>query len=105
VPGYPFVSRNITTEVLNVWSSSNNKFSMQFEGRKNDGAGHPQMYIYFSDWSWSTSFGIYSLDWTKKETTFTMPDPSGHMVALVKVMLEICKYHILHLIKIFIMVY
>lgn len=86
---YPFVSTNITTYVLANWSASNNKFSMSFEGKRDyvsggtggGGDGYPVMYIYFSDWSWSSSFGISTYTWSyNKLENITMPDPTGKTI-------------------------
>jgi hypothetical protein len=86
---YPFVSRNITSRVQALWSSTNNKISMQFEGYRdyvsggsgggND--GYPVMYVYFTDWSWSTTIRSYSYDWSfVKGDNRTMPNPAGKTV-------------------------
>lgn len=86
---YPFVSTNITTYVLANWSASNNKFSMSFEGKRDyvsggtggGGDGYPVMYIYFSDWSWASSFGISTYTWSySKSENITMPDPTGKTI-------------------------
>lgn len=87
--GYPFTSVNITSYVLANWTASNNKLSMSFEGRRDyssggtggGGDGYPVMYIYFSDWTWSSSFGISTYDWSyNKIENITMPDPTGKTV-------------------------
>jgi len=85
---YPFVSQNITSQVQAVWSSSNNTFAMQFEGYREyvDGGsgggadGYPVMYIYFTDWSWSTTINRTGYEWSHVGKTFTMPDPTGKSV-------------------------
>ena len=82
--GYSYTNRNITTYILANWTASNNKISIQFEGKRDyfDGTdGYPRMYIYFTDWTWSASFGITSYDWTHgKLENVTMPDPTGKTV-------------------------
>jgi hypothetical protein len=85
---YPFVNQNITSQVQAAWSSSNPTFSMQFEGYRdyvgggsgggND--GYPVMYIYFTDWSWSTTISRTTYDWSYTGKSFTMPDPTGKSV-------------------------
>jgi hypothetical protein len=85
---YPFVSANITSQVKAAWSSSNNTFAMQFEGYRDYVAGgtgggndgYPVMYIYFTDWSWASTLGIGDYDWTYREKTFTMPDPTNKSI-------------------------
>lgn len=86
---YPFVSQNITTQVQAAWAAGKTKFSMQFEGKRdyyqggtgggND--GYPYMYIYFTDWSWSSSFGISTYEWSHgKRENINLPDPTGKTV-------------------------
>lgn len=86
---YPFVSANITSFVLARWSASNNKLSMSFEGKRNyvgggtggGNDGYPVMYIYFSDWTWASSFGITTYDWSRNvQNNITMPDPTGKSI-------------------------
>ena len=87
-PAYSYHSVNITSLVQSRWSASNNKVVQSFEGKRdyvvggtgggND--GYPRMYIYFTDWSWSSSFGITSYDWSYNKQIFTMPDPTGKTV-------------------------
>jgi hypothetical protein len=85
---YPFVSQNITSQVQAAWSASNNTFAMQFEGYRDYVAGgtgggndgYPVMYIYFTDWSWSSTLGIGDYEWAYRDKTFTMPDPTGKSI-------------------------
>lgn len=86
---YGYFSADITAYVLANWSASNNKFSMSFEGKRDfvvggtggGGDGFPSMYIYFGDWSWSSSFGTGSYEWSYvKQDNITMPNPAGKTV-------------------------
>ena len=85
---YPFVSQNITAQVQDAWSSTNNTFAMQFEGYREYVAGgtgggndgYPVMYIYFTDWSWASTLGISDYDWAYRDKTFTMPNPAGKTI-------------------------
>ena len=86
---YPYFSQNITSYVLANWSASNNKLSMSFEGKRDysvggtggGGDGYPRMYIYFTDWSWASSFGSGTYDWTYfTQNNITMPDPTGKTI-------------------------
>lgn len=85
---YPFVSRNITSQVQAAWSSSNPTFSMSFEGYRDAVAGgrgggndgYPVMYIYFTDWSWATTINRSSYNWSYTGKTFNMPDPTGKTI-------------------------
>lgn len=86
---YPYFSANITSLVQSRWASgTNDVITMSFEGKRdyvqggtgggND--GYPRMYVYFSDWSWSRSFGTGAYDWTYVSSTGAMPDPTGKSV-------------------------
>lgn len=86
---YPFVNTNITAYVLSNWSTSNNKLSISFEGKRDyagggtggGGDGYPVMYIYFSDWSWSAAISISTYDWSyTKQENIVIPDPTGKSV-------------------------
>lgn len=86
---YPYYSANITSFVLARWSATNNKLSMSFEGKRDyvqggtggGGDGYPRMYIYFSDWTWSSSFGLSTYDWSyAAQNNITMPDPTGKTI-------------------------
>ena len=85
---YPYYSTNITSLVQSRWSTSNNLITMSFEGKRDyvDGGtgggndGYPRMYVYFSDWSWSRSFGTGAYDWEYVANTGAMPDPTGKSV-------------------------
>ena len=87
-PSYTYFGVDITSYVQSRWSTSNNILVQSFEGKRdyvgggtgggND--GYPRMYVYFSDWSWSSSFGISTYDWSYNSQTFTMPDPTGKNV-------------------------
>ena len=86
---YGYFSANITADILANWTASNNKVSMSFEGKRDytvggtgGGAdGYPRMYIYFGDWTWSSSFGATSYDWTyNTQNNITVPDPTGKTV-------------------------
>jgi len=85
---YPYFSANITSLVHERWSSSNGIITMSFEGKRdyvqggtgggND--GYPRMYVYFTDWSWSRSFGTGAYDWTYTSSTGAMPDPTNKSI-------------------------
>ena len=85
---YPYFSANITSLVHERWSSSNDIITMSFEGMRdyvqggtgggND--GYPRMYVYFTDWSWSRSFGTGAYDWTYTSSTGAMPDPTNKSI-------------------------
>ena len=87
-PSYSYHSVNITSYVQSRWASGNNVLVQSFEGKReyvgggtgggND--GYPRMYVYFSDWSWSSSFGISSYDWSYGKQILTMPNPTGKTV-------------------------
>jgi hypothetical protein len=87
-PSYSYHSVNITSYIQSRWSSGNNVLAQSFEGKRdyvvggtgggND--GYPRMYVYFSDWSWSSSFGISSYDWSYGKQILTMPNPTGKTV-------------------------
>jgi hypothetical protein len=87
-PSYSYHSVNITSYVQSRWTSGNNVLVQSFEGKReyvgggtgggND--GYPRMYVYFSDWSWSSSFGISTYDWSYGRQIFTMPNPAGKTV-------------------------
>lgn len=86
---YPYFSADITSLVQSRWSPTNNKLSMSFEGRRDyvqggtggGGDGYPSMYIYFTDWSWASSFGTGSYEWSQAtQNNITMPDPTGKSV-------------------------
>ena len=87
-PSYSYHSVNITSYVQSRWTSGNNVLVQSFEGKReyvvggtgggND--GYPRMYVYFSDWSWSSSFGISSYDWSHGKQILTMPNPTGKTV-------------------------
>ena len=87
-PSYSYHSVNITSYVQSRWTSGNNVLVQSFEGKReyvgggtgggND--GYPRMYVYFSDWSWSSSFGISSYDWSYGKQILTMPNPTGKTV-------------------------
>jgi len=88
--GYAYFSQDITAYVLANWSASNNALSMSFEGKRqysvggtgggND--GYPSMYIYFTDWSWASSFGISTYDWSyNTQNNIIMPNPAGKGIA------------------------
>jgi hypothetical protein len=82
---YPYYSANITSLVQSRWSLTNNVITMAFEGKRDyvaggtgsGGDGYPRMYVYFTDWSWSRSFGTGAYDWTRVTSTGAMPDPTG----------------------------
>ena len=87
-PSYSYHSVNITSYIQSRWSSGNNVLAQSFEGKRdyvvggtgggND--GYPRMYVYFNDWSWSSSFGISSYDWSYGKQILTMPNPTGKTV-------------------------
>lgn len=86
---YPFVSQNITTQVQAAWAAGKTKVSMSFEGKRDYSVGgtgggndgYPSMYIYFSDWSWASSHGITTYDWSYNHwDNATLPDPTGKSV-------------------------
>lgn len=86
---YPFVSQNITTQVQAAWAAGKTKFSMSFEGKRDYSVGgtgggndgYPSMYIYFTDWSWASSHGISTYDWSYNHwDNATLPDPTGKSV-------------------------
>ena len=87
-PSYAYHSVNITSYVQSRWTSSNNRIVQSFEGKRdyvgggtgggND--GYPRIYVYFTDWSWSSSFGISSYDWSYGNQILTMPNPAGKNV-------------------------
>lgn len=87
-PQYGYNHINITSYVQSRWTASNNRLVQSFEGKRdyvvggtgsgND--GYPKMYVYFTDWSWSASFGISTYDWSYDKKIFTMPDPTGKTV-------------------------
>lgn len=86
---YGYFAADITSYVQANWTPSNNKFSMSFEGKRDysvggtggGGDGYPSMYIYFGDWSWSSSFGISTYEWSYNQLNdITMPDPTGKYV-------------------------
>jgi hypothetical protein len=82
---YPFYNVGLTSLIQSRWTASNNVLSMSFEGRRNlvsggtgnGGDGYPVAYVYFTDWSWASSVGISTYDWSYTSQTFTMPDPAG----------------------------
>ena len=85
---YSYYGENIDSLVQSQWSSSNNKLTLSFEGKRdyvgggtgggND--GYPRFYIYFTDWSWASSVATDAYDWTKVHQIATMPDPTGKSV-------------------------
>ena len=85
---YPFYSVNITSAIQSRWSTGNNQLTISYEGKRdyvgggsgggND--GYPVFYVYFTDWSWSSTVSITSYNWTPGKNTFTMPNPSGKSV-------------------------
>lgn len=85
---YPYYSANITSLVQQRWSPTNNVIAMSFEGKRDyvgggtgsGGDGYPRMYTYFSDWSWSRSFGTGAYDWALATSVGAMPDPTGKNV-------------------------
>jgi hypothetical protein len=85
---YPYYSANITSLVQSRWSPTNNVITMAFEGKRDyvaggtgsGGDGYPSMYVYFTDWSWSRSFGTGAYDWTRVTSTGAMPDPTGKSI-------------------------
>tara|TARA_R110000764_G_scaffold232327_1_gene324610 strand:- start:1 stop:1122 length:1122 start_codon:yes stop_codon:yes gene_type:complete len=89
-PSYSYHGKNITSYIQSRWTSSNNVIVQSFEGKRdyvgggtgggND--GYPRMYVYFTDWSWSSSFGITTYDWSYGRQIFTMPDPTGKSVVM-----------------------
>lgn len=88
--GYAYFSQDITAYVLANWSVSNNALSMSFEGKRDysiggtggGGDGYPSMYIYFTDLSWLSSFGISTYDWSYNAlNNIIMPNPTGKGIA------------------------
>jgi hypothetical protein len=87
-PTYHYKGTDITSYVQARWTSGNNVLVQSFEGKRdyvgggtgggND--GYPRMYVYFSDWTWSSSFGISTYDWSYNSQLFTMPNPAGKTV-------------------------
>lgn len=85
---YPYYSANITSYIQSRWTPTNNRLVQSFEGRRDfsqggtgsGGDGYPRMYIYFTDWSWSSSFGVTTYDWGYAAQSVTMPDPTGKTV-------------------------
>ena len=85
---YPYYSVNIDSLVQAQWSATNNVMSISFEGKRDYVAGgtgggndgYPVFYVYFTDWSWASTLGITSYDWSFNNKTFTMPDPTGKSV-------------------------
>lgn len=78
---YPYASSDITDAVMKRWSPTNNKFCMQFEGKRDVGDRYPRMYIYFTDWSWSTIVQTTEYGYTlASKSNITMPDPTGKAI-------------------------
>lgn len=78
---YPFTSQDITALVQSKWSATNNKISIQMESKNDVGVGYARMYVFFSDWSWNTSFGVNDTSWAlRKLQNISMPDPTGKTV-------------------------
>tara|TARA_R110000796_G_scaffold213637_1_gene329707 strand:- start:620 stop:3748 length:3129 start_codon:yes stop_codon:yes gene_type:complete len=77
---YPYYSVNITSQVLANWSTTNNEITYSYEGKRDSGGGYPAGYIYFTDWSWSSSGGPQTDNWTPYSKTATMPNPAGKTV-------------------------
>jgi hypothetical protein len=85
---YPYYSVNINSLVQSNWSEGNNVITISFEGKRDfsvggtggGGDGYPVFYVYFTDWSWATTLGITSYDWSYNERTVTIPNPSGKTV-------------------------